>query len=271
MFVIEPLYAGDISVDSIYENGEISHLVYELDELWNGDQLVAGTDVFAVGGELLDILRADNFKGYTLRNMDMLYEGRAALPDFMQLIPQETLNLKHGEYAVQADNDVYLASNVGEIAVSDRLYEIIKKYMNADTFKSHEIFLKETKGKPSGKFEYEYIIITANSTPFELLPYEMRKRSKMKNGEYKVSAENGEVYISAPYIECLKNFDIDVHEYMNIWDPYFLVVKGNEKASVIEAVKSMSLQKCYIARSFSERFVPCSEFIAKNDIGGEHR
>ena len=60
MHIIEPLYAGDVSIDSDYENGKVTHLVYELDESWNGDLLVAGTDAFAVGGELLDLFKSDH-------------------------------------------------------------------------------------------------------------------------------------------------------------------------------------------------------------------
>lgn len=62
MYIINPLYAGDVSIDSDYENGNVTHLVYELDEIWNGDLLIAGTDVLAVGGELLCLLKSGDRK-----------------------------------------------------------------------------------------------------------------------------------------------------------------------------------------------------------------
>ena len=72
MYIINPLYAGDVSIDSDYENGNVTHLVYELDEIWNGDLLIAGTDVLAVGGELLCLLKSGDFKGFALKNMDIV-------------------------------------------------------------------------------------------------------------------------------------------------------------------------------------------------------
>lgn len=264
MYIIEPLYQGDISIDSTFEDGEITHLVYELDEVWNGDELIAGTNVFAVGGELADLFKSDMFKGFTLRNMEVLYEGTMTLPGFIQLVPDEILNVVHGEYNEHIDKDIYLTKNVGELVVSDILFENIKKHMNKSSFKSHEIFYNEGNKKDSEKFNYEYIIITACSTPFDLLPSEIKKNSTFRNGTFIVKEGDKNVYISAPYLECLKKFDIDIHGYMNCYEPYFLTVKGNDKQSVLSIIKCMCSRNFYIAESFDEHFVPCLEFISQN-------
>lgn len=262
MYIIEPLYAGDISAESIFTEHEIVHLVYELDEIWNGDMLIAGTDVFIVGGELLSIMKSDHFKGFTLRETNILYEGSKSLPDFMQLLPEETLKVIRNEYTVKTDNDIYITQNAGEIAVSDRLFESISKYMDKRNFKFHEIYFTDRKTKSTEKYNYEYVIITACSTPMELLPSDIKKRSRLKNGTYIIKEEKENVYVSAPYLECLRQFDIDVHGYMNIYEPYFLTVKGNDEKSVKAVIKSMCSRNFYIARSFSEQFINCFDFIS---------
>lgn len=258
MYIVDPLYAGDVSVDSDYQNGEITHLVYELDETWNGDLLIAGTDVFAVGGELLCLLQSGAFKGFTLKNMDMRYEGEKSLPDFMQLVPQKMLKIKRGEYDPKACNDVYLTNSVGEIAVSDPLFEKIKLYMDKCTFETHEIFPMSENGVGE-KFKYEYVIVTPRSTPFDLVPSEIRKASRRKNGVYIVKENSEDVYISAPYLDCLKKFDIDKHKYMNILEPYFLMVKGNDKKSVLSIIKKLGPQRFFVG-DFNSKFVQSDVF-----------
>lgn len=261
MYIIDPLYAGDVSIDSDYQNGEITHLVYELDEMWNGDLLIAGTDIFVVGGELLCLLQSGAFKGFTLKNMDMRYEGEKSLANFMQLVPQEILKLKRGEYDPKACNDVYLTNSVGEIAVSDTLFEKIKLYMDKRTFEAHEIFPISEKDV-SEKFKYEYVIVTPRSTPFDLVPSEIRKASRRKNGAYIVKENSENVYISAPYLDCLRQFDIDKHGYMDIYDPYFLMVKGNDNESVLSVIKQLTPQSFFIG-NFDIGFVKCKDFWEK--------
>lgn len=264
MFVIEPLYAGDISIDSTYENGKVTHLVYELDDLWNGDLLIAGTDVFAVGGNLLDLLRTNEFTGFTLKEMDIIYNGIKPLPDFMQIIPEDVLKVNRGEYTAKTCKDIYLTQNVGEIAVSDRLFEKIELYMTPNTFTAHEINPKIRKQTTDEKFKYEYVIITACSTPFDLLPYDIKKGASKKGGTYIIKNFGENVYVSAPYLDCLKQFDIDIHGYMNIYDPYFLTVKGNDKESVIEIINTMCTRGFFVGESFNECFLECHEFVNQN-------
>lgn len=261
MYIINPLYAGDVSIDSDYENGNVTHLVYELDEIWNGDLLIAGTDVLAVGGELLCLLKSGDFKGFALKNMDMRYEGEKILPDFMQLVPQEMLKINRGEYDSKACSDVYLTKNVGEIAVSDTLFEKIKLYMDKRTFDAHEIFPMSEKGV-SEKFKYEYVIVTPQSTPFNLVPSEIRKSSRRKNGAYIVKGISENVYISAPYLDCLRQFDIDKHGYMDIYEPYFLMIKGNDNDSVLSIIKQLIPQSFFIG-NFDTGFVKCKDFLNK--------
>lgn len=265
MYVIEPLYNGDISIESTFEGSTITHLVYELDETWNGDMLMAGTDVFVVGGELLDILRSNHFKGFALRDMEVIYEGECQLPEFMQLIPEKTLKVIHSEYKTAADNDIYLTQNIGEIAVSDSLFGVIQRYMNNETFEFHQIFFKDNTDTSVETYNYEYVVITACSTPFDLLPLDIKKHSILKNGTYTIKHQAERVYVSAPYLECLRQFDIDVHGYMNIHDPYFLVVKSNNKSAALAIIKSMCSRNFYIAHSFSEKFIECLDFINKNN------
>lgn len=258
MHIIEPLYAGDVSIDSDYENGEVTHLVYELDESWNGDLLVAGTDTFAVGGELLDLFKSGIFKGSALKDMEIRYEGNKPIPDFMQLVPDETLKITRGEYDPKSNNDIYLTGSVGELAVSDTLFEKIASYMDKRTFKSREIFAKSEKNV-SEKFKYEYVIVTPRSTPFDLVPQEMRKASRRKNGAYVVKGISDKVYISAPYLECLKQFDIDKYKYMDIFEPYFLMVSGNEKESVLSVIKELGPQSFFVG-NFDTGFVRSDAF-----------
>lgn len=271
MYLIDPLYAGDISPDSTYENGKLIHLVYELDETWNGDLLIAGTDIFAVGGELLDLLKSDVFKGFTLKSMEIRYEGDRTLPEFMQLIPKETLKIVRGEFDENASNDIYLTDNVGQLAVSGGLLKKIEPYMDKRTFKADEIFPMSKKTKEE-KFAYEYVIVTPSS-PFNLVPGEMRKSARRKNGTYIVKGVSGNVFISAPYLECLRQFDIDKHGYMDILEPYFLAVRGNDKKSVLGVIKNLVPQSFFIgeyptAFSDSAGFVKCDVFykrICPND------
>ena len=260
MHIIEPLYAGDVSIDSDYENGEVTHLVYELDETWNGDLLIAGTDVFAVGGELLGFLRSGVFKGFALKDMEIRYEGegKKSLPEFMQLVPDETLKITRGEYDPKFSSDIYLTGSVGELAVSDLLFEKIASYMDKRTFKSREIFAKAAKNM-SEEFKYEYVIVTPRSTPFDLVPQEMRKASRRKNGAYVIKGISDKVYISAPYLECLKQFDIDKYKYMDIPEPYFLMVSGNDKKSVLDLIKKLGPQSFFVG-NFDTGFVKSDTF-----------
>lgn len=258
MYIIEPLYAGDVSTDSEYGDGTITHLIYELDKGWNGDLLIAGTDVFAVGGELLCLLKSGVFKGFTLKNMEMRYEGDNPLPDFMQLVPLELLKIKRGEYDSKACDDIYFTDSVGQLSVSDALFEKIKLYMDKRTFEAHEIFPMAEKCIGE-KFTYEYIIVTPRSTPFDLVPPEIRKVSRRKNGSYIVKGFSEDVYISAPYLECLRQFDIDKHRYMDIFEPYFLMVRGNNKEAVLNAIKQLTPQSFFVG-NFDSGFVKCDAF-----------
>ncbi|MDE6592967.1 MAG: hypothetical protein K2K57_07890 [Oscillospiraceae bacterium] len=253
MYIINPLYAGDISPDSKYENGKITHLVYGLDETWNGDLLIAGTDVFAVGGELLRLLRAGSFKGFELKKMEIRYDGERSLPEFMQLVPLEKLKITRGEYDPTAHNDIYFTDSVGQLAVSDLLFEKTEPHMDKRTFGAEEIFPMDEKTSAE-KFEYEYVIVTP-SNPFNLLPAEMRRAARRKNGEYIIKG----VHFSAPYLECLRCFDIDKHGYMDIYEPYFLAVKGNNREAVLEALKGLIPQSFFIG-NFENGFVKCGEF-----------
>ena len=258
MYIIEPLYAGDVSIDSEYENGKITHLAYELDEGWNGDLLIAGTEVFAVGGELLCLLKSGVFKGFTLKNMEMRYEGDKSLPDFMQLVPLELLKIKRGEYDPKACNDIYFTDSVGQLAVSDAIFEKIKLHMDKRTFEAHEIFPMAEKDTVK-KFTYEYVIVTPRSTPFDLVPPEIRKVSRRKNGAYIVKGFSEDVYISAPYLDCLRQFDIDKHRYMDIFEPYFLTVNGNDKESVLSVIKQLT-PKSFFVGNFDSGFAKCDVF-----------
>lgn len=258
MYIIAPLYAGDVSVDSNYENGEVTHLVYELDEMWNGDLLIAGTDIFAVGGELLNLFKSGVFKGFILKDMEISYEGDKPLPDFMQLVPCETLKITREEYDPKACNDVYLTKSVGEIAVSDMLFEKIKAYMDKRTLEAHEIFAAAEKGVRK-KFIYEYVIVTPRSTPFDLIPAEIRKASRRKNGAYVIKGISEDVYVSAPYLDCLRQFDIDKHKYMDIFEPYFLMVNGNDRESVLNVIKQLTPQSFFVG-NFDVGFVKNDDF-----------
>lgn len=258
MYIIDPLYAGDVSIDSDYENGEITHLVYELDEMWNGDLLIAGTDIFIVGGELLNLLKSNAFLGFALKDMEIRYEGNKPLPDFMQLVPYETLKITRGEYDPKFCNDIYLTKSVGEIAVSNTLFENISLYMDKRTFEFYEIFAAAEKNL-SEEFRYEYVVVTPQSSPFDLVPPEIRKVSRRKNGAYIIKGISDDVYISAPYLDCLKQFDIDKHKYMNIFEPYFLKVKGNDNESVLSVIKELGPQSFFVG-NFDTGFVKSDVF-----------
>lgn len=260
MYIIQPLYQGDISIDSEYENGKITRLVYELDETWNGDNVLAGTDCFIVCGEVLSAIKSGGFKGFELKDMEVIYEGDN-VPHMMQIIPDKVLSVKRDEYSEQADYDVYSTENVGELAVSGRLFDIIKEHMKENTFEFHEIYYTRKCGEQDEKFMYEYFIVTACSKPFELIPFQMKKKAVFKNGTYIVKEKTGEVHISAPYLECMSNFDIDIHGYMNIWEPYFLAVRGNDKNAVRDVIRKMCTRNFYVAESFSERFLECLDFV----------
>ena len=65
-YLISPLYQGDISVESTFENGKVTKLVYELDEMWNGDRLICGTDEFICEKSLADKLMENNITGFSV-------------------------------------------------------------------------------------------------------------------------------------------------------------------------------------------------------------
>lgn len=257
MYVIEPLYEGDISPDSEYENGKPDRLVYELDETWSGSLLLAGTDVFIVGGRLLTALQSGEYSGFSLKAAQVLYEGDTPLPEFMQLIPRETLKVNRSEYSPPADRDIYITGSVGEVAVSDRLFEVIKGCMNERVFIFHEIYPKAEKPQ-TGSGKYKYIIVTACSHPFDLIPGEMKKKARKNGGSYRVKLPE-EVEIAAPYLECLRLFDVDVHGYMDIPEPYFLTVTGNDRQSVINVIEAMHDRKFFVG-DFEKGFKEWDEF-----------
>lgn len=260
MYVIEPLYEGDISTDSEYENGEPLSLVYELDECWSGNLLLCGTDVFIAGGSLLEALRSGEYSGFSLKAAKVVYGGDSSLPDFMQLVLEESLKINRCEYSPSADKDIYKTGSAGELAVSDRLFEIIKGCMNEKTFTYHEIYTKveSTQAADSADRTYRYVIVTACGHPFDLIPGDIKRKAKKRDGCYLVKLPE-ETEIAAPYLECLRRFDIDAYRYMGIWDPYFLTVSSNDRQSAVNVIDAIHDRKFFVG-DFENGFREWDEF-----------
>ncbi len=264
MYIIKPLYAGDISPDSEFDGGKITKLVYLLDDSWNGDLLLAGTNVFAAGGELLEQLKVGGYKGLFFKPMSMEYNGTRQLPQFMQLEIDRKIRVRNNKYKSSDECDIALTPNVGELAVSDALFGIIEKHMNESTFSFCEI-MPESNADSRQSYEHEYIIVTSASDPFSLVPRDMKKSAKRRNGGYYVKAPM-EVEIMAPYLQCLREFDIDIHGYMNIFDPYFLTIKSNDKSSAMTVITELCSRNFYVGKSFAENFVSCMDFFESSPL-----
>ncbi len=123
-YLVSPLYEGDISIESTFENGRVTELVYELDEMWNGDKLICGTDEFICEKSLADELAENNITGFSVSDMTVIYDGSAAIPEFKRMSITGCIDIKSGTYK-NATADICITKNVGELAISERALRII--------------------------------------------------------------------------------------------------------------------------------------------------
>lgn len=123
-YLVSPLYEGDISVESTFENGKAVKLIYELDEMWNGDRLICGTDEFICEKSLVDELAENNITGFSVSDMTVIYDGSTAIPEFKRMSITGCIDIKSGTYK-NATADICITKNVGELAISERALQII--------------------------------------------------------------------------------------------------------------------------------------------------
>jgi len=123
-YLISPLYQGDISVESTFENGKVTKLVYELDEMWNGDKLICGTDEFICEKSLADKLMENNITGFSVLDMTVIYDGNLDIPELKRMSITGCIDIKSGTYK-NATADICITKNVGELAISERALQII--------------------------------------------------------------------------------------------------------------------------------------------------
>lgn len=123
-YLISPLYQGDISVESTFENGKVTKLVYELDEMWNGDKLICGTDEFICEKALADELAENNITGFSVSDMTVTYDGNTDIPEFKRMLITGSIDIKSDTYK-NATADICITKNVGELAISERALQII--------------------------------------------------------------------------------------------------------------------------------------------------
>ena len=53
----------------------------------------------------------------------------------------------------------------------------------------------------------------------------------------------------------VKEFDIDIHGYMNIFDPYFLTIKSNDKSSAMTVITELCSRNFYVGKSFAKNIL----------------
>ena len=123
-YLISPLYQGDISVESTFENGKVTKLVYELDEMWNGDKLICGTDEFICEKSLADELVENNITGFSVSDMTVICDRSTDIPEFKRMSILGCIDVKSGTYR-NATADICITKNVGELAISERALQII--------------------------------------------------------------------------------------------------------------------------------------------------
>lgn len=124
-YIIKPLYQGDISLESVFENGKVSDLVFELDEGWNGDPLICGTDEFLCEKSLSDKLLASGITGFEISDMTTICSGDKVCPELKRMKITGEIGIKRNMYT-NATADICITKNVGELAVSKRALELIQ-------------------------------------------------------------------------------------------------------------------------------------------------
>ena len=147
-YLINPLYQGDISLDSTFENGLVKHLVFELDDIWNGDALICGTDEFICEKSLADTLFENQITGFSVSDMDVIYNGTLPAPQMKRMEITGTIEIKRKTYS-NATADICCTKKAGELAVSERAYKFINmpssQKISKKTILSEYVFYVETK------------------------------------------------------------------------------------------------------------------------------
>ncbi|MGN1102222.1 MAG: hypothetical protein ACI4RG_08525 [Huintestinicola sp.] len=149
-YIIMPLYQGDISLESVFENVKVSDLVFELDDGWNGDPLICGTDEFLCEKSLSDKLLANGITGFEISDMTTIYSGDQVCPELKRMKITGEIGIKRNMYT-NATADICNTKNVGELAVSQRALEIIQMPVSKELPKYIE------------KSRYNYFVNTLSS------------------------------------------------------------------------------------------------------------
>ena len=184
-YIIKPLYQGDISLESVFENGKVSDLVFELDDGWNGDPLICGTDEFLCEKTLSDKLLASGITGFEISDMTTIYSGDQVCPQLKRMKVTGDIALKRNMYT-NATADICITKNVGELAVSQRALEIIQMPVSKELPKYIE------------KSGYTYFVntlssfekITENLSEGVLVSEVTETENKSNTHTYIVSGEN---------------------------------------------------------------------------------
>lgn len=254
-YLINPLYAGDISLKSKYVNNHISYLVYDLDEDWEGDLLIAGINVFVIGLPLAEELFSANATGFTIEDMEINYWGDKKLPIFKRLIVKANGDEK---------NDISATGKIGQLAISEKAFAIISKYVNTNNLNIERIYPNSKASQTNITSSlHNFIIIVEKEKPLTILDVELQKKIIITNdSRMKLIVNNSEIYISTPYIECLSKYDCDKHSNVDIVDPHFLIINGNDLEAILSLISTFN-DKFYIGTSL-EQFFEFDEF--KNHI-----